>query len=667
MAYFETWVNRDLTKIMTAEDIRGTVFTLDNLGNLIGVRVFRNGEPVTLSGTVNGYCILADGTTVPVAGTRSGNTAYIILPQSAYAVPGMIRIAIKLTDGSAITTLAALIGSVTRSRTDEIITPSQQVITDWSQQIAAEMQAVDAKVSSIYHDVLDSAEIKDGYVVDYADGAEVTSAYVTNYAVTDYIEIETPCKLRWAYGNTYSYSGTKMAAVCTYDENKNFIHAYFTVGESNGPGDVLEYDENVKYIRYNLVPESVLPKNEQYLMTSKIDHKDQLTYFKELLSIGDLIHAYIYHGEQTEPGQYTQYYYCTDYIEVPVVPCEIGWRSGNMEAGDTVEAVAFYDGSKNWLYSAYSAASYAAGETYVNDGRVKYVRYNVVPNANTPYDEQYLNCYIDPVDNVEKQLKSITDAGVRTSVILSKDGSGDFTTWRAATEYCWTHPNTDVHVHGGVYNLVDEYGETYFQNIPSTYDRQHSCGPECGYNCRYIFSAGAKLVFNYTGSTTLVATYFAPVNIVGSCEFENMRIECSNCRYCVHEDMACFVLPIPKDVKVKYINCHMKHSGNTLGSYRETWCIGAGGGIRSVSDIIGGVYESDVGSITYHLPSQHGTHDCEVHIKDAYCTGGVQTTDYPETNDGTIYLDVCGCSLIGAVVLGEQTVGHVYNNIIRSE
>lgn len=143
MAMFETWVNRDLMKIMTEEDIRGTVFTLDNQGNKIGVRVFSNGQPVTLSGTVNGYCILADGTTVPVSGSRSGNQAWIILPQSAYAVPGMIRIAIKLTDGSTITTLAGLVGSVALSRTANMITPSSQVITDWSQQIAAEMQAVE--------------------------------------------------------------------------------------------------------------------------------------------------------------------------------------------------------------------------------------------------------------------------------------------------------------------------------------------------------------------------------------------------------------------------------------------------------------------------------------------------------------------------------------------
>lgn len=204
MARFETWVNRDLKKVMTAEDIRGTVFTLDNLGNLIGVRVFSDGQPVTLSGSVNGYCILADGTTVPVAGTRSGNEAYIVLPQSAYAVPGMIRIAIKLTDGSAITTLAALIGSVAMSRTDNMITPSSQVITDWSQQIAAEMQAVedasaaqDVKIGYLKNAFADKTITEYGKInigtpesgkyVRIPDGATNNS---TNWSYTDYIKIE---------------------------------------------------------------------------------------------------------------------------------------------------------------------------------------------------------------------------------------------------------------------------------------------------------------------------------------------------------------------------------------------------------------------------------------------------------------------------------------------
>jgi hypothetical protein len=140
MARIETWVDCDLKKIVQVQEVRGNVFTLDNLGNLVGVRVYSDGQPVTLSGSVNGYCILADGTTIPVAGSRSGNTAYIILPQSAYAVPGIIKIMIKLTDSSVITTLAALIGTVYRSRTDTMVDPSSTVIEDWSQQIAASLQ-----------------------------------------------------------------------------------------------------------------------------------------------------------------------------------------------------------------------------------------------------------------------------------------------------------------------------------------------------------------------------------------------------------------------------------------------------------------------------------------------------------------------------------------------
>ena len=100
MARIETWLDCDLKKIIRVHAIKGNVFTQDHLGNLIGVRVYDNGEPVTLAGSVNGYCILADGSTVPVDGDRdtSGNRAWIILPQSAYAVPGTIRITIKLTE-----------------------------------------------------------------------------------------------------------------------------------------------------------------------------------------------------------------------------------------------------------------------------------------------------------------------------------------------------------------------------------------------------------------------------------------------------------------------------------------------------------------------------------------------------------------------------------------
>jgi hypothetical protein len=150
MAVVETWLNCELTEPVKVHYLKGNVFSLDSLGNRIVVNVFKNGQPASLSGAVNGYCVLSDGTTVPVVGVRSGNTVYVDLIQDCYAIPGPISIAIKLTSGDTITTLACVVANVYRSRTDQMITPSQSVIDDWTDQIATVLQqCVDATAGTV--------------------------------------------------------------------------------------------------------------------------------------------------------------------------------------------------------------------------------------------------------------------------------------------------------------------------------------------------------------------------------------------------------------------------------------------------------------------------------------------------------------------------------------
>ncbi len=121
---FEYWLDCHLDKLQQLRETQGCVFTQDAMANKVGVRVYNNGQAVSLSsGSVKGYIILANETTVVVSGTRSGNTAYIILPEAAYAVPGPIQITIKLEDGNTVTTLAAVTGYVHRSRTGATIDP----------------------------------------------------------------------------------------------------------------------------------------------------------------------------------------------------------------------------------------------------------------------------------------------------------------------------------------------------------------------------------------------------------------------------------------------------------------------------------------------------------------------------------------------------------------
>lgn len=156
MAVMELWRRRDLEGTVKPEYIDGNFFTQDSVGNLVGVKCYKDGAEVALTGSVTGYCVLPSGETVSVAGTRSGNQASILVPQSALAYTGPLGIALKLIDGNTITTLMSIIVVVYRSKTDTVITPSSQIITDWANQISAALQEVedasaaqDAKIADL--------------------------------------------------------------------------------------------------------------------------------------------------------------------------------------------------------------------------------------------------------------------------------------------------------------------------------------------------------------------------------------------------------------------------------------------------------------------------------------------------------------------------------------
>lgn len=123
MAQFETWLENDLTKPIIVKALQGVIFSQDALGNRVGVRVYDGGQPATLTGSVVGSVIRADGTTVPVPGSLSGNSAYIDLPAVCYAIPGPISIVIRLITGDTKTVLGACTSTVYRTSTDAQVDP----------------------------------------------------------------------------------------------------------------------------------------------------------------------------------------------------------------------------------------------------------------------------------------------------------------------------------------------------------------------------------------------------------------------------------------------------------------------------------------------------------------------------------------------------------------
>ena len=157
MAVIETWFDQDLKKPVKVQYINGNVFSQDNNGNLIGVNVFDNGETASITGSVSANVVRSDGATVAVSGTLSNNKAYVVLPQSAYAVPGVISIVIKLTIGAVITTLCAVVANVYQSSTDSVVDPGT-IIPDISLLIATINEAV-AAIPADYSGLMDSLQI----------------------------------------------------------------------------------------------------------------------------------------------------------------------------------------------------------------------------------------------------------------------------------------------------------------------------------------------------------------------------------------------------------------------------------------------------------------------------------------------------------------------------
>ena len=127
MAQFETWLKADLQRPPQVKTLGGAIFSQDDMGNLIGAEVTDGGQAVNLSGTVVGYVVRGDGATVTVAGQCAGNRAWIELPEAAYAVPGMIQIALRLREGAQRAVLAACVATVQRTSTDTLVDPGHVV------------------------------------------------------------------------------------------------------------------------------------------------------------------------------------------------------------------------------------------------------------------------------------------------------------------------------------------------------------------------------------------------------------------------------------------------------------------------------------------------------------------------------------------------------------
>lgn len=210
-----------------------TIGSGDNNANRFGVRVFRNGQPVDLTGcSCQGIFINAEGTPIALTsyGTVSGNVAYITLPPACYNVEGNFTLAIKLVGDGITGTMRIVDGIVSNTGTNGAVAPTGSVPT--YQEIIAqfdEMQAATEAAELVNEKAFRTiAAFTDG-TKNLVDPGELITADLQNgvvvdgtHYVTGYIPVEE--------GETYVFSGNCMKGTyenAFYDEAKDFISRDF--------------------------------------------------------------------------------------------------------------------------------------------------------------------------------------------------------------------------------------------------------------------------------------------------------------------------------------------------------------------------------------------------------------------------------------------------------
>ena len=356
-------------------------------------------------------------------------------------------------------------------------------------------------------------------------------------------------------------------------------------------------------------------------------------------------------------SQYTTGYQVTDYIPIDY----LDFISLAFVRGRDLCGGALYDADKRFIRTIWGTDDWTQPSENMNTSfnfinnfeNAKYLRYTVTINSLYPKANNYVYVANNILSKSKLNEQQIFYVGA------NRNGTNTFKTLKECTEYILNNNifNSKVYVDAGIYDLVSEYGQEYLDSIEQSQNRY--LGLHLGNNTHFIFNENALVRFNYDGTNQAAAEYFSPFNIYGSCIIENANIECTNARYCVHEDVGAYAGEKPQQMYVKYLNCNMVHNGATVptGDHSGYTCIGGGCYKNTISIIDGGTYKGAWvdGDISYH--NYNGTESSRVVIKNAWL--------YRKIRLAAFSTSIVNCEISGNRYTTEPTYNSQYFKVTK--
>lgn len=252
MAQFEQWFSQDFTDDIIIRHRENVMFSGDDKGAIVGVRLFAGGTAYSGGGTVTGFVKRSDGGVVVVNGTLSGNSASIVIPAAALAYSGPIGVQIVLNGSGSTTTILKVIYSVDDTNGTPVdpgsVMPSLQELIAAANAAIAAMEAKGQEVlESIPSDYTALSELVNNLhesVVSSVDGLmldDTITVYLSKLPIDRYgyrystggyfVHASNTVKLSLSKGCTFRFAGTNtgnLAVTLSYGTTKANIAQYIT-------------------------------------------------------------------------------------------------------------------------------------------------------------------------------------------------------------------------------------------------------------------------------------------------------------------------------------------------------------------------------------------------------------------------------------------------------
>jgi hypothetical protein len=621
MAVVENRFVCDLKRPVQAQALKGNVFSLDNLGSRLSVLIYNNGQPATISGSVTANCILPDGSTVNVNGglttENGGSKAYVDIPQSCLLIHGILKIAIKCTSSSVITTLAAIVANVYMTKTDNVITPSQQIIDDWNAEISAALATIgtvptgktvvglideEATLRADADNNLLSAVQTEATARTNADN-DLKSVFNSDNNIITKIGDDFYTYERQAYasiGGGYALAGNGLCvaasgySLCKFAVTEGDILLF----ENNGtiPSQYASFQfQSVAAVYTTGTPSTIggvsfleralvtVPEGATYLITTINNTDQRVSVYKlkttkyvqsivNLFNKDDVVGGYLTNeGEVYNPSGNA--YKTSQFIDVT------GLTKLNL-SGTSIAC--WYDSTKTFKSMVTGMASENNDETTTIPDGIQYIRVSVTDSrlswaqvgiglTRDKY-QPYSSFSLDGLVIYSSHVIDDSSHGQGEDVItVNPDGTGDYT---SLTEALYAHVSEEktIEVYPGTYDIIAEYkakfGTDTFVNMGNSTDLNGFQNGIVLRKKKIHFKPGSKVVCDWTnsGHNSSVSSNFSPFRVDYDVEIEGLYLICDGVYYGIHDDYG-----ITTPYTVKYKNCAI--IGTNI---RNVNCIGGG-------------------------------------------------------------------------------------------